>query len=154
MLVQHYSLLPLQESCQVIQACFVNTKCFTDSHIAADQQMEWIVKINKTHIKHMYSYKTKGNLERRLSALPGIHRIAENFDRTAGVTIRSKRHAKKDAAGDELTMIHDLNNIRPFQHVPGRRLRSLDNIPICMTRLLDVIAFRRWFEKHRNNFTS
>ena len=73
MLVQQYYLLPLQEACQVLQACFVNIKGFKDSHIAADQQMEWIVKINKAHIKQMcdipwYTVPT-GNTLSLMSAL-------------------------------------------------------------------------------------
>ena len=98
MLVQQYSLLPLQEACNVLQACFVNTKGKPDSHIPADQQMEWIVRNSKKHIKHMHSNKNSDYTESKSAALPGISQIADNFDQHAHVIVRAKKHTKKDCS--------------------------------------------------------
>ena len=77
MFIQQNSLLPLKEACQVFHSCFVNTKGFKDSHVPADMQMEWIVKCNKHHIKHMFSHQSKSNIESKSESLPGIDEISK-----------------------------------------------------------------------------
>ncbi|XP_071133232.1 uncharacterized protein [Mytilus edulis] len=43
-LVQQYSVMGLQEACQVFQACFINTMGKSDGHVPADLVQEWNVK--------------------------------------------------------------------------------------------------------------
>ena len=53
MLFQQFSLLSDKQANQVLHACFVNTKSHPDTNVPADLQMEWVVKQNKSHIKHI-----------------------------------------------------------------------------------------------------
>ena len=152
MLVQQYSLMPLRQACQVLYACFVNTKGKFDSHVPADLQMEWIIKEEKKQIKHMYSNKTVSNIEARSSALPGLSSIAKNFDKTASTVVRAKKHQRKDASQDELSMMDDLRRLRPFCHQEGRRHHEFPNVPKSQVKNFDGMKFNSWFEKHKNGF--
>ena len=56
MLVVQQSLLSQRKAHQVLQACFVNTQGKFDSHIPANQRMEWIVKVcHATVMKYSFS---------------------------------------------------------------------------------------------------
>ena len=141
MLVQHYSLLPLKKSFQVFHACFVNTNGKTDGHVPADLQMEWIVKQQKEHIKHMFSNKAPEFIESKSSALPGIQSISNNFDNTCETVVRSKKHQRKEFSEDELNMMDDLRNVKSFHHQEGRSYESFKSIPRSQIKKLDGHKF-------------
>ena len=154
LLVQQYSLLPLQVASQVLHDCFVNTKGKPDSHVPADQQMEWLVKLMKKHIKHMYSQKTENNISNKTSALPGIQEIVEQFDKTAQVLIRCSRHNEIDAKDARIQMVKDFSDARPFDYQEDR---SFKNDKFKMTQKSSVLnldhnKLKQWFEHHKNLF--
>lgn len=62
MLLQQYRLLGLQDTCQVLHACFVNTGGKSDTNVPAGLILEWIVEDVKSNIKHMNSNKTDVNI--------------------------------------------------------------------------------------------
>ena len=154
LLVQQYSLLPLDEAFAVLHACFVNTKGRPDSFVPADQQMEWIVRQNKKHIKHMFSNKNTEYIECKSSSLSGIAEISKNFDSKAAVLVRAKRHNRKDVTGDELTMMDDLRQIRPFHHQAGRSHESFPRVNKSLKDELDGQNFHSWFMSKKLTFTN
>ena len=62
----------------MLQACFMNTKGHPDTNVPADLQMEWVVRHNKKHIKHMYSIKSMTNIYNKSSALPGLYTVKKH----------------------------------------------------------------------------
>ena len=151
LLVQQYSLLPLSDAYQVLYNCFVNTNGKADSHVPADQQMEWLVKLMKKHIKHMYSQKTEDNISNRTSALPAMQEIADQFDLTAQVLIRSSRHNKIDSSDARVQMVKDFASVDPFTFVEDRsfkndKLNYKSKSPISN---LDDGKLAKWFKHHK-----
>ncbi len=151
MLVQQYSLLPIRDAYQALHNCFVNTKGKVDTHVPADQQMEWIVKLMKKHIKHMYSNKTESNIAKRTSALPAIQEIAEQFDLTAQVVIRCSKHNKIDASNARAQMVKDFENVDPFTFTPDRSFKNdkFKNTPKSNIQNLDYGKLEQWFNHHK-----
>ena len=99
--VLQYSLLSEKDARQMFHQCFVNTKGHANSYVPCDLVMEWQVRDQKRHIKHMFANKTESNILARTTALGGIEKIAKNYDIDAGVRQRSKGHKALSAAGDE-----------------------------------------------------
>ncbi|VDI11762.1 Hypothetical predicted protein [Mytilus galloprovincialis] len=152
MLVQQYSVMGLQDACQVFQACFINTTGKSDGHVPADLVQEWNVKECKKHIKHMYSNKIDANICNRTSALPSIHTIADNFDTEACTIIRSKKHTRKQNDEDELLLIQDMKKIRPFEYTSGRSYKEFNTIPRSIAQKVDGQLLLKWFNKNRRTF--
>ncbi|CAC5383233.1 unnamed protein product [Mytilus coruscus] len=152
MLVQQYSVMGLQEACQVFQACFINTTGKSDGNVPADLVQEWNVKECKKHIKHMYSNKLDANICNRTSALPSIHAIADNFDTEACTIIRSKKHTRKQNDEDELLLIQDMKKIRPFHYTSGRFYKEFNSIPRSISEKVDGQLLLKWFNKNRRTF--
>lgn len=84
--------------------------------------MEYLEKEVKEHIKHMFSNKTERNVRNRSSAISSIR---EHYDEMSGVVRRSKRHVDKSAVGDELAILNELKDIRPFWFSEGRRQETV-----------------------------
>ena len=150
LLIQQYSLLPLQEACQTFHMCFVNTKGKVDSHVPADLQNEWIVKEQKKHLKHMYSNKTTDNIYTQSAALPGITEIADHFDNELDTVQRTSRHSRLSTEDEELHMIKDMRQVRPFQHIEGRHYSHFRTIPRSKLDSVDGYLLNAWINKHKN----
>lgn len=73
----------------------------------------------------MFSNKTERNVRNRSSAISSIREIAEHYDEMSGVVRRSKRHVDKSAVGDELAILNELKDIRPFWFSEGRRQETV-----------------------------
>lgn len=70
----------------------------------------------------MFSNKTERNVRNRSSAISSIR---EHYDEMSGVVRRSKRHVDKSAVGDELAILNELKDIRPFWFSEGRRQETV-----------------------------
>ena len=151
MLFQQYSLLNQRRAHQIFHGCFVNTKGRPDSNVPADLQMEWVVKQNKQHIKHMFSNKSADTILAKSSALPGLHSIADNFDADADVVVRSKRNNPKDIDKDEIQLMDDLRQVRPFVHHPGRAYKHklFANLPTSHAKGISGLELQTWFDRHK-----
>jgi hypothetical protein len=118
--------------------------------------MEFIVKEQKRHIKHMFSGKSTKNINRRSAALCGLSDVSANFDKSTNVLIRATKHKEVSSLDDELLIITDLREIRPFSHIAGRRIdmgRKINdekNMPCSGIVGLESIQFKNWLKaKHR-----
>ncbi len=151
LLVQQYSLLPLADAYQVLYDCFVNTRGKPDSHVPADQQMEWLVKVMKKHIKHMHSQNTQDHINTRSSALPGITEIADQLDLTAQVLVRCSRHNKIDPSDGREQMVKDFASVNPFTFSEDRKFKNekFSNMKKSNIAKLDYGKLERWFNHHK-----
>ena len=151
-LVIQYSLLSEKDAAQMFDQLFVNTKGLADSHVPCDLVMEWQVRDQKKHLKHMFSNKTEANILARSTALGGLEKIGKNYDDVIGVRARAKRHNKLSALCDERLLIEDLRGLRPFRHNPGRAHRQFPQVKPTITDLFNGAKFHQWFHKHKNVF--
>ena len=150
MLVQQYSVFPQRQAHQTFYQTFVNTRGKADTYIPCDLAMEWAVRDEKRHVKHMVSNKTDSNILNRSSALGGIEKIACHFDIEEGTRDRSKRHSHLSALADEVRIIEDLRTIRPFKSTAEKRDHSkFKNIAPSMLQHFDGYKFKRWFTKYK-----
>ena len=73
-----------------------------------------------TRTANILNNKSADSILAKSSALPGLHIIADNFDADVDVVVRSKRHNPKDIDRDEIQLMDDQRQIRPFDNHPGR----------------------------------
>ena len=145
-LVHQKCTLSEKEASEEFYGLFVNTKGRLDSHIPCDLQMEYIVKLVKKHLKHMFSNQTEANVTARTSAITAMIEISDKFDRTSDVIVRAKKHSDKDSKQDEADMIKDLRDVRPFVFQRGRSHPTFPNITPSLTESLNPAEIRSWIE--------
>jgi hypothetical protein len=143
-LIQQTCLLSEHDANIVFYSMFVNTRGKVDSHIPADLQMEFIVRSYKKYIKHMISNKTEANIARKTGALGGIYNIAEHYDEVTPVLVRTKKHCKPSDTSDEVTMLEDLRQIRPFLHRNDRCHDTFQRTEQSLLTGLDYDKFIKW----------
>ena len=150
LLIQQYSLFPLDEACQLLNQCFVNTHGKPNSFVPCDQVMEWNVRDCKRHVKHMFSNKNEANISVRSAALGSMEQIALNYDKSASVIDRHRGNKHTSSLEDEVRMIEDLRELRPFEHTPNRQHRNFIHVEDSIMRHFDGHRFNVWFHKHKN----
>ena len=144
-IVQQISVLDEKEATEVFYGLFVNNAGKPDSYIRADMQMEFIVREQKKHIKHMYSHKQdKEAITRRSKAVHGLSCIAENYDLDTSVVNRKRTHTEISSISDEQAMLQDLRKVKPFIMIPGRSHMHMPPVPPTITKLLDKTNFSHW----------
>lgn len=74
-LCQQMPLLSEQTALQSFYGLFVNTKGKFDSFIAADLEMEHMVRLVKSHSKSVQSNKSEATFSKRTSAFAGMEKI-------------------------------------------------------------------------------
>ena len=151
LMVQQYSLLSQNIACMVLQSWFVNTSGKQKGYKPADLQMEHIVRIQKKHLHHMHSRKTVPNIHNRSSALAGMNDISNVFDRETEVA-RTGTHTAKEADIDELSIMDDLHDLKPFNIIPGRKHNHFQGVPKSLLNMLDGAKFAQWFKNHKSSF--
>ncbi|XP_061184242.1 uncharacterized protein LOC133192263 [Saccostrea echinata] len=151
-LVYQECLLSEKAANEMFYGLFVNINGKYDGHIPADRRMEYMVKEVKSHIKHMCSNKTEKNISNRTRAIPGIKIICSNFDYQSSVITRAKKHSDKSSTSDELTLIQDLRNVRPFFFQPGRFHNSFQHISPSILHNIDIPYIHSWIEQKKIHF--
>lgn len=153
-LVQQISVLSKREAVETVEAMFVNAKGKPNSCTPADLQMEYVVKIIKKHIKHMYSNKTEQNIAKQTRALSSVHNLSQHYDTTTDVIIRSKQHKEKESAGDELMMIEDLRKLHPFAFEANRAHPAFPSIKKSILQHCNTDHYHSWLKAHIQTHTN
>jgi len=143
-LVQQISTLSEHDANKQFYSMFVNTQGHIDSHIPADIQMEFIVRTYKKYIRHMVSNKTESNITRKTGALGGIYNIAAHYDNITPVVNRTKKHSQPSDTTDEVTMINDLREIKPFTVKNDRCHSTFPRVEKSLLTGLNYDHFHKW----------
>lgn len=123
---------------------FVNTQGCIDTHIAADLQMELMMKTYKKHIKHILSNKVESNIERKIAALGSLFNISTHYDDITSVVDRTRSQSKPSELGDEICMLEDLRKLHPFKHIENRSHNAFTNIQLSLLAGLDRNNLFEW----------
>jgi hypothetical protein len=148
-LAHQQSTLSLRRAHEVLHGLFVNTQGKIDSNIPADLQMEHIVKRIKKLLKNSSPNAKQESTQKKTQALSGMDVIADNFDKEANVLIRYSKHKVKSAVDDELDMIEDLRQVRPFEAQYGRSFDQFENIQAPFDDSLNMNSMEAWIDHHK-----
>ena len=154
-LIYQLGILSEHEAHIMFYSMFVNTKGQIDSNIPCDLQMEYIVRVCKKHIKHMYSNKSEENIKRKTGALAAINEIIQNFDTETIPIKRNNRHSTHSNDAEEEMMVEDLRDVKPFETTPYRSHRSFPQMEDSLLGYMNYQEFLKWLDRrtkvHSNN---
>jgi len=143
-LLQQLFILSEHDAKLVFHSMFVNTRGRIDTHIPADLQMEFIVRTYKKYIKHMLSNKTESNIQRKTGALGGIYNVATHYDDITPVLNRTQKHSQPSDALDEISMLEDLRQVKPFLQQDNRVHSTFPNIEQSLLIGLNYDHLHKW----------
>lgn len=101
----------------------------------------------------MYSNKTVENVNKRSSAIPGMYDITKVYDTETNTVNRTSKHSTKAPDKDEMSMMDDLRELKPFQIIPGRQHMHFCTTPKSLLNNFDGANFANWFTNHKSKFT-
>ena len=150
-LCQQYALLSERVAHSSLYGLFVNVGGEMNTHIPADLQMEYLVRLTKGHLKSMCSNVTEASMKKRRSAFFGMQEICDNFDNETQIVRRAQKHKTISSYEDEKHIVSDLRSLRPFQHNCGRRIDSLKKVPKNPVTKVEIEKIVKWIETHKVN---
>ena len=153
-IIQKEALLSERMAEKVKWGKFVNWRGGEGNNVENNLAQEICVNIAKTLIKSMGANKTENAISLRTKAVTGIRDILLNFDNQSDVPVSSSKHTRRSCKEDEKSMIKDLQSIRPFNVVPGRRHPSFPNVQANPRSNLDMADFHKWIKKHLKQLDS
>jgi hypothetical protein len=78
-----------------------------------------------------------------------MSQIAEQYDSSSGVIVRANKHKKKSAYEDEMKIIRDLKEVRPFLGQTGRTFEKFTNIVAPFHSSLKQEDYTAWINYHK-----
>ena len=105
----------------------MNTQGVQGENIPLDLHLEHLNRICKTSIEHLGANKTDDAIVRCGKALGTMYRLLEKFDKDNSVSDVSGAHLKPSYKRDLTIILHELQESKVFNIIPGRVHTSLKN---------------------------
>ena len=153
-LIHHVYVLSPKEAHESFYRQFVNLRSDIDSLIPADLSMEYIVRQNKTILKHKFSGQTAVSVNRRLSSLAVVIDISESFDSNTNTIVRAKRLKRVSSYFDEHEIIENLLSVKPYEYKSLRKLSQANVVDSSNLKQLEMFFVAEWIEERIDLFCS
>ena len=114
-------------------------------NIKDDSAQEIYNNISKTAVKHLGSNKS---IQTTCRATSGIKDIRDNFDGTTKIHKSSTRHTERSSHSDEIEMIGDLLEFKPFSFESGCLHKNFATIKSSPSRYIKIVEHHIWLNTH------
>ena len=114
-------------------------------NIKDDSAQEIYNNISKTAVKHLGSNKS---IQTTCRATSGIKDIRDNFDGTTKIHKSSTLHTERSSHSDEIEMIGDLLEFKPFSFESGRLHENFATIKSSPSRYIKMVEHHIWLNTH------
>jgi hypothetical protein len=148
-IIQNEVLLSKQEAHQCIWSATANWPGGKGRNIEIDLLQENRNKDLKNLIKEMGVHKTDKAIDRASRAVCGIQHIVENLNMQTSYRPTTGSHTHKASVPDELKILKDLRELRPFLIQPGRAHSSFPSISTNPLATLNTGEFKTWLLRHK-----
>lgn len=139
---------------RAIHGRFVNQLGGDGRNVANDLKQEHHVKKNKKFITKTGAQKTLKAVTRATGASNGVDDINTNLEEQTKIHRPSSKHTIASAEEDEKQMVKILRGLKPFVLIPNRKHTHFPHISESPMDELDVMLFKTWLTKHRNQLAS
>ena len=76
-----------------------------------------------------------------------LMKISQQFDKVNELKEESGCHRRHTVEGDMKKLLTELNTVKAFDHIPGRKHLNLKKIQVNMTRKLSVKSLESWMQE-------
>ena len=152
-IAQMECLLTQRMSSEFKWGYFCNWTGGVGRNVEDDLAQELCNNISKNAVKRMGGNKTINCISSMCRATSGIKLILENYDKGLQVHKSSTRHTSRSSMKDEVNMIAELIQLRPFQYHEGRHHNSFLNIKRSHTQYLNYTDFHDWLDLHKKQMS-
>jgi len=123
-----YTLSP-QEAVHVLELAFMNSRGGSGNNYESDLKMEHTVRSRKELIRGLGANKTERAMLRATGASDAIDELKLSFDmEVMASTIASSFHSKASTSEDCIKIRAQIQRLRPFRKVAGRKIPGVENI--------------------------
>ena len=142
-------MLPKRQAEEFKWGFFTNWNGGKGRNTEDDLVQEICNRLSKEIVQRMGANKIIGAISKACKAVGGIKVIVEQFNSSTEIHKVSGRHAVRSSMDDENSMIQEILQLCPFNHVQGRKHKSFPNIKRSPTLHLNIVDFHKWIEIQR-----
>ena len=104
--------------------------------------------ISKNALEHLGSNKPIQTIDKICRTTCGIKENRDNFDGTTKIHKSSTRHTERLSHSDEIEMIGDLLEFKPFSFESGRLHENFATIKSSASRYIKIVEHHIWLNTH------
>ena len=105
----------------------------------------------KQSIKMMGASKTVSAIERSSRSSGGERQIVENYDQQLSRVAPSSSHSHRPSTTDEVKIMTDFRELKPFNHDPNRKHGFFPDIVADPLAAVDHLELEKWLRRHQRN---
>ena len=150
-IMQNEVLLSEEEAYQCTWAATANWSGGIGKNLEIDLMQENRNRDLKKLIKNMGANKSEKATERASKAVGGIRKSMQNFDAQVTIHAKSSAHSHKSSSSDEVKILKDLHDLKPFTCKSNRKHNSFPDMSSNPLNDLDDNKFKEWLKRHKKN---
>lgn len=150
-IMQNEILLTEEEAYRCTWAATPNWTGGKGKNLEIDLMQENRNRDLKKLIKNMGANKTEKAIERASKAVGGIRKSMQNFDAQVAIHAKLSAHSHKSSSSDELKILKDLHDLKPFTCESYRKHNSFPDVSSDPLYDLDEGKFKEWLKRHKKN---
>ena len=105
----------------------------------------------KKSIKMMGANKRVSAIERSSRSSGGERQIVKNYDQQFSSVPPSSSHIHRSSTTDEVKIMTDLRELKPFNHNPNRKRDSFPDIMADPLATVNHVDLEKWLRRHQRN---
>ena len=105
-------------------------------------------------MKHLGSHKSIQTIDKICKATNRIKEIRNNFDGTTKIHKSSTQHTERSSHSDEIEIIGDLLEFKPFSFESGRLHENFATIKSFPSRYIKIVEHHIWLNTYIKQLSS
>ena len=116
-------------------------------NVSMDLHMEHINRECKQAMGYLGSNIDNNSVTRIGKSIGELMKIKQQFDKVNDLKEESGRHRRRTVEGDMKKLLTELNAVKVFDHISGRKHSSFKKLQVNMTRKLSAKRLESWMQE-------
>ena len=125
----------------------INVHGKSGRNVSMDLHMEHINRECKQAMGVLGSNINDSSVARIGKSIGELMKISQQFDKVNNLKEESGRHRRRTVEGDMKKLLMELNTVKVFDHIPGRKHSNFKKMQVNMMRKLKVESLESWMQQ-------
>jgi L1 cell adhesion molecule like protein len=130
----------------------INVHGKSGRNISMDLHMEHINRECKQAMGVLGSNINDSSVARIGKSIGELMKISQQFDKVNDLKEESGRHRRRTVEGDMKKLLTELNAMKVFDHIPGRKHSNFKKMQVNMMRKLSVKSLESWMQQQLQKY--
>ena len=134
---------------QITWSQVVNSRGGAGNNIPVDLHLEHLNWLLKDKIIGIGANVSEQAIVEASKSLHGVKAVCDNFDKSTGIHADSVHHTKKSSSKDQELIWQQLNELKVFSYIPGRKHAAFPDIQPRLAQSIDAKSLFKWLDTNK-----